>query len=105
MATRRTRRKGGNWWTRKARNLGIYDAGPSTSSLAGKIYAMLGPKGIKDYRLGDFENLMMQHPHVNKGKLLRDLRKEGMTDHQEYEVVANLEYIIPSQRRELTYNQ
>jgi hypothetical protein len=83
--------------------MGIYDAGPSTSLLAREIFAMLGPNGIKEQ--GDFENLMMHHPHVNKGKLLRDLRELKMTPKQEYEVVANLEYIIPSQRRELTYNQ
>ena len=108
MATRRTKRmrKGGNPFTRFLRRTTETNIfGPSTSLLAREIYAMLGPKGIKPYRQGDFENLMTHHPRVNKGHLLRDLRKLGMTDAQEYEVVANLEYIIPSQRHELTYNQ
>ena len=114
MATRRTRtrqtkqtkqtRRGSGWWSRKARSLGIYDAGPSTSLLAREIYAMLGPNGIKNYRQGDFENLMIHHPNVKRGKLLKDLRDMGMTPNQEYEVVANLNFVLPPQR-ELTYNQ
>lgn len=104
MKTRKRTRKGGNWWSRKARDWGIYD-GPSTSLLAREIYAMLDKKGIKPYRQADFENLMSFHPTVKKSKLLRDLRNLGMTFTQEYDVVANLEYIIPSNRRELTYNQ
>jgi hypothetical protein len=106
MKTRKRSRgtRGSGWWSRKARDWGIYD-GPSTSLLAREIYAMLDKKGIKPYRQADFENLMSFHPTVKKSKLLRDLRNLGMTDAQEYEVVANLEYIIPSNRRELTYNQ
>jgi arginine/lysine/ornithine decarboxylase len=99
MATRRNRRrrtrKGGNWFTQKARDLGIYN-GSSTSLLAREIYAMLGPNGIKPNRQDDFDNLMSVHPHVKKGKLLRDLRALGMTDRQEYEVVANLNVVLPS---------
>ena len=97
MATRRNRRqrtRGGNWFTQKARDLGIYN-GSSTSLLAREIYAMLGPNGIKDSRQADFENLMSVHPHVKRGKLLRDLRDLGMTELQEYEVVANLHAVIP----------
>jgi len=101
MATRRNRRqrtkktkRGGNWFTQKARDLGIYN-GSSTSLLAKEIYAMLGPNGIKPYRQADFENLMSVHPHVKRGKLLRDLRDLGMTELQEYEVVANLHAVIP----------
>jgi len=111
MATRRMKqtkrmRKGGNLFTRFLRRTTETNIfGSSTSLLAREIYAMLDKKGIKGNRQGDFENLMLHHPHVKKGKLLRDLRTEGMTDDQEYEVVANLEYIIPSQRHELTYNQ
>jgi hypothetical protein len=110
MVTRRTRRKqtrkgSGKYFTQPLRNLGFDIFGSSTSLLAREIRAMLGPNGIKDYRQGDFDNLMRHHPHVNKGKLLRDLQKLGMTPKQEYNVVANLEYIIPSHRNELTYNQ
>jgi hypothetical protein len=106
MATRRmkrnqTKRKGGNWWSRKARDLGIYDAGPSTSLLAREIYAMLDKDGINRDRQSDFNNLMIHHPHVKKGKLLRDLRSEGMTDHQEYDVVYHLDEILPSKRPQL----
>ena len=105
MATRRTKqtkrmRKGGDPFTRFVRRVtGTNLFGSSTSLLAREIYAMLGPKGIKEYRQGDFENLMIHHPRVNKGHLLRDLRKLGMTDAQEYKVVANLEYIIPSRNQ------
>jgi len=100
MATRRnrrkqTKRKGGNWFTQKARDLGIYN-GSSTSLLAREIYAMLGPNGIKPNRQADFDNLMSVHPHVKRGKLLRDLRDLGMTDRQEFEVVANLNVVLPS---------
>ena len=93
---RKTKRKGGNWLSQKLRRLGIYDAGPPTSLLSKEIYAMLDKKGIKDYRQGDFDNLIKHHPRVDKGHLLRDLRKLGMTNHQEYEVVYHLEELIPS---------
>ena len=87
--------------------MGLYDAGPSTSLLSREIYAMLGPNGIKDYRQGDFENLMIHHPNVNRSRLLKDLKKvgNGITPKQEYEVVANLNFVLPPQHRELTYNQ
>ena len=110
MVTRRTKqtkrmRKGGDPFTRFVRRAtGTNIFGPSTSLLAREIYAMIGPKGIKPYRQGDFENLMIHHPRVNKGHLLRDLRKLGMTDAQEYEVVANLEYIIPSRIQQYETN-
>ena len=102
MATRRTkrkqtRRKGGDPFTRFVRRAtGTNIFGPSTSLLAREIYAMLGPNGIKDYRKGDFDNLMRHHPHGKKGKLLRDLRDLGMNYTQEYDVVYHLEEIIPS---------
>lgn len=102
MVTRRTKRtkrkqtrRGSGWLSQTARDWGLYD-GSSTSALAREIYAMLGPNGIKDFRQGDFDNLMMHHPHVKKGKLLRDLQRLGMTPKQEYEVVANLNVVIPS---------
>ena len=102
MVTRRTKRKqtrkGGNWLSQKLRRLGLYDAGPSTSLLAREIYAMIGPTGIKDYRQRDFENLMFHHQNVNRDKLLRDLQnvEKGMTPKQEYDVVANLNAVLPS---------
>ena len=87
------------------RNFGLDWFGSSTSLLAREIYAMLGPRGIKDYRQGDFDDLMYHHQHVKRGRLLKDLRKLGMSDIQEYEVVASLNLVLPSQHRELTYNQ
>ena len=111
MATRRTKRKqtkrkGGDPFTRYIRRVtGTNLFGSSTSLLAREIYAMLGPNGIKNYRQGDFENLMIHHPNVKRGKLLKDLRDMGMTPNQEYEVVANLNFVLPPQHRELTYNQ
>ena len=100
MATRRTKRtrrtrKGSGWLSQTARSWGMYD-GSSTSALAREIYAMLNETGIKPSRYADFENLMMHHPHVKRGKLLRDLQRLGMTPKQEYEVVANLNIVIPS---------
>ena len=113
MATRRTKRtrrtrKGSGWLSQKLRRLGLYDAGPSTSLLSREIYAMLGPNGIKDYRQGDFENLMLHHQNVDRDKLLRDLDNVGtkkMTPKQNYNVVANLNAVLPPQHGELTYNQ
>lgn len=102
MVTRRTKRKqtkrkGGDPFTRFVRrSTGTNIFGPSTSLLAREIYAMLDKNGIKDYRKGDFDNLMRHHPHVKKGKLLRDLRALGMNYTQEYEVLYHLEEIIPS---------
>ena len=82
----------------KVERLGLYDAGPSTSLLAREIYAMLGPNGIKYSRQEDFNNLMMHHQNVNMDKLLRDLQnvEKGMTPKQEYDVVANLNVVLPS---------
>ena len=101
MATRRTRRtkqtkraRGSGWWSQKARDLGLYD-GSSTSLLAREIRAMLDEKGIKANRQDDFYDLMSVHPHVKRGKLLRDLRALGMSYRQEYEVVANLNMVLP----------
>jgi hypothetical protein len=102
MATRRNRRtrqtrKGSGWFSQKARNAGLdpFDwLGSSTSLLAREIYAMLDDHGIKRSRQADFDDLMSYHLHVKKGKLLRDLRKLGMTDLQEYDVVANIEFIL-----------
>jgi hypothetical protein len=101
MATRRnrrkqTKRKGGDPFTRFVRRVtGTNIFGSSTSLLAREIYAMLDEKGIKPYRQSDFENLMSVHPHVKRGKLIRDLRALGMTELQEYEVVANLHAVLP----------
>lgn len=100
MVTRRKRtrpRKGSGWFSQKARNAGLdpFDwFGSSTSALAREIYAMLDDHGIKRSRQADFDDLMSYHLHVKKGKLLRDLRKLGMSDLQEYDVVANLEFIL-----------
>ena len=112
MVTRRTKRKrmrkGGDPFTRFVRRAtGTNIFGPSTSLLAREIYAMLGPRGIKDYRQGDFENLMLHHQNVNRGKLLRDLQNTGtgLTPKQEFEVVLSLNAVLPSQHRELTYNE
>ena len=104
MTTRRTKRKqtkrmrkGGDPFTRYIRRVtGTNLFGSSTSLLAREIYAMLDKNGIKDYRKGDFDNLIRHHPHVKKGKLLRDLRALGMNYTQEYEVLYHLEEIIPS---------
>ena len=100
MVTRRTKRKqtkrkGGDPFTRFVRRTtGTNIFGPSTSLLAREIYAMLDDHGIKRSRQADFDDLMSYHLHVKKGKLLRDLRKLGMTDLQEYDVVANIEFIL-----------
>jgi len=105
--TRQTRRGSGRYFTQPMRKLGLDWFGSSTSLLAREIYAMLGPRGIKDYRQGDFENLMLHHQNVNRGKLLRDLRNTGtgLTPKQEFEVVLSLNAVLPSQHRELTYNE
>jgi hypothetical protein len=92
--TRQTRKGSGKYFTQPLRKLGLDWFGSSTSALAREIYAMLDENGIKRSRQADFDDLMGYHLHVKKGKLLRDLRKLGMNDLQEYDVVANIEFIL-----------
>ena len=92
--TRQTRKGSGKYFTQPLRDLGLDWFGSSTSALARDIYGMLDDRGIKPSRQRDFDDLMSYHLHVKKGKLLRDLRKLGMTDLQEYDVVANLEFAL-----------
>jgi len=86
MATRRNRRRGkrtrrgGNWLTQKLRNMGIYDAGPSTSKLATAIHMLFDPEIDLSHKekIKQLKLYLESNVDVDQGNLIEELLKKGI---------------------------
>ena len=111
MVTRRNRqmrRGSGRWFTQPIRRYtGFNRFGPSTSKLARDIHMLFVSDLTHEEIVFYLRDLLERNRNVNKKNFITELKNLGIQTHspEMYEINAELEYTLPSKKRELTYNQ
>ena len=114
MATRRNRRTkrtrgSGKYFTRPMRNLGFDFFDPSTSRLAKQIHTLFDPDLDipREEKIKHLRRILNKNENVNHDKLIKNLKDLGMEEYSKemIEIKHELEYTLPKEKHELTYNQ
>jgi hypothetical protein len=107
--TRRTRRGSGKHFTQPMRNLGFDIFGPSTSKLAKQIHTLFDTDLDipSEEKIKHLRRILNKNENVNHDKLIKNLKDLGMEEYSKemIEIKHELEYTLPKEKHELTYNQ
>jgi hypothetical protein len=87
---KRTRRKGGNRFTKFIRRKTGYEFGSSSSKAAEEIFPLLDRKGVDEYRIGEMFTILSKYPGVNMTNVYKELERLGATKIQTSHIRALL---------------
>ena len=106
---KRTMRGSGKYFTRPMRNLGFDIFGPSTSKLAKKIHTLFDTDLDipSEEKIKHLRRILEKNKNVNQDNLIENLKELGMGEYSKemIEIKHELEYTLPKQKDELSYNQ
>jgi hypothetical protein len=106
--TKRTRRGSGKRFTQPMRNLGFDIFGPSTSKLAKQIHTLFDTDLDipSEEKIKHLRRILEKNKNVNQYNLIENLKDLGMGEYSKemIEIKDELEYTLPKQKDEPSYN-